>query len=546
MIPVLQHPSCVIYVRISDDREGAGLGVKSQTSDCRNLATRLGWDVTEVYVDNDLSAYSGKPRPEYRRLLADLQAGKAAAVLAWHTDRLHRSPTELEEYISICDPRGIVTHTVKAGPLDLSTPSGRMVARQLGAVARFESEHKADRLKTKHLVLAKEGKSTGGGYRPYGYRRIYDRPEPPHRLVREEIVPEEAEIIRECARRVLAGEALAGVCRDLNRRGIPTSSAGIWTAAQVRSLAEVGEDDVAQEIRRRLTEDETAAVIARDFGRRGVPTAFTGEWSTGTLARVLASARIAGMREHRPRSRHETRRVRLGEITGVGQWPAIISLADSTRLRALLSDPARRLSPGATGRYLLTGLIYCDLCKNRMTGRSKSGGKRMYLCDGQPGRPGCGRMAVRTEYVDAVIATGAAQILTTPGFRSALRDDQSGPDEAEVFAEIADCEQELVALAADHGAGEISRMEWMAARKPLQARMEAARSLLGRADVTRVLDGLPDDPAGMEMFLLDEELEASRRRAVIALVLERVFVRSAILRGSKIFDPSRLNPLWRF
>jgi site-specific DNA recombinase len=81
-----------IYCRISDDREGAGLGVARQEADCRERAKRLGWTVAGLYVDNDFSAYSGKIRPEYRRLLADLRAGVLDAVIAWHTDRLHRSP----------------------------------------------------------------------------------------------------------------------------------------------------------------------------------------------------------------------------------------------------------------------------------------------------------------------------------------------------------------------------------------------------------------------------------------------------------------------
>jgi len=49
-----------IYVRISSDRTGAGLGVARQEEDCLALCTRLGWIVYRVYIDNDVSAYSGK------------------------------------------------------------------------------------------------------------------------------------------------------------------------------------------------------------------------------------------------------------------------------------------------------------------------------------------------------------------------------------------------------------------------------------------------------------------------------------------------------
>jgi site-specific DNA recombinase len=158
-----------IYVRISDDREGAGLGVARQEADCRERAAAIGWWVVELYVDNDLSACSGKPRSAYRRLLADLEAGPADAVVAWHTDRLHRSPRELEEFIDICERRSVAVETVKSGPVDLGTPAGRAVARTLGAWARYKSEHKAERHQRKAVELAQAGKISGGGTRRYGY-----------------------------------------------------------------------------------------------------------------------------------------------------------------------------------------------------------------------------------------------------------------------------------------------------------------------------------------------------------------------------------------
>src|ERR1700733_413671 len=88
-----------IYVRISQDREGAGLGVKRQEQDCRELCAKLDFEAGDVYVDNDMSAYSGKPRPEYARMLQDAADGEFEAIVAWHTDRLHRSTRELEDFI---------------------------------------------------------------------------------------------------------------------------------------------------------------------------------------------------------------------------------------------------------------------------------------------------------------------------------------------------------------------------------------------------------------------------------------------------------------
>ena len=61
-------------MRISKDKTGGGLGVARQRADCEALAASLGWSVAGVYENNDISAYSGKRRPSYERMLADLRA----------------------------------------------------------------------------------------------------------------------------------------------------------------------------------------------------------------------------------------------------------------------------------------------------------------------------------------------------------------------------------------------------------------------------------------------------------------------------------------
>ncbi len=214
----------VIYTRISKDREGAGLGVGRQRQECAELAGQLGWVTVGHHSDNDLSAYSGKPRPGYRALLDDLEHGRADAVVVWHTDRLHRRPVELEEYINVCDPRGVITQTVKAGPLDLATPSGRMVARMLGSTARYEVEHAIERQQAAKLQAATAGRWKGGR-RPFGY-------EADGVTVREI----EALEIKRATDDLLAGISLHGIARDWNARGVTTSTGGVWKPTEVRKL----------------------------------------------------------------------------------------------------------------------------------------------------------------------------------------------------------------------------------------------------------------------------------------------------------------------
>src|SRR5680860_769955 len=100
--------SAAVYARISSDVSGEKLGVTRQLEDFRNLAKDRGWVIGEEYVDNDVSAYSGKPRPAYARMIADLQAGTRDAVIVYNLDRLHRRPVELEEFVALCEQLSLI------------------------------------------------------------------------------------------------------------------------------------------------------------------------------------------------------------------------------------------------------------------------------------------------------------------------------------------------------------------------------------------------------------------------------------------------------
>lgn len=213
-----------IYCRISRDREGSGLGVARQEADCRTLAATLGYEIVTVHTDNDVSAYSGKPRPGYTSLLAEVRGGDVDAVIAWHTDRLHRSPVELEQYVAACEQHGVKTQTVKAGELDLSTASGLMVARMLGAAARYEVHHSIERIVTAKKEAAEAGRWRGGR-RPFGYEKDGMT-----------VCQDEADKVLEATNALLAGVSLRGLVTEWNAAGIQTTSGNGWTPNSLRKI----------------------------------------------------------------------------------------------------------------------------------------------------------------------------------------------------------------------------------------------------------------------------------------------------------------------
>lgn len=211
-----------IYLRISQDHTGEALGVSRQLEDCREFAAKLDWPVVEVYTDNDISAISGKVRPDYHRMLRDVEAKKITAIVAWSPDRLYRRLADLENLIPVIEGHGITVRTVKAGDLDLTSAYGRMLARILGAIATGEGEVKAERWKRSWRQGREAGKVPGTGSRLFGYTRA------------GEVIEWEAEIARRMADDIVSGVPILTVSRWLETEGVLTTRGSVWRPITVR------------------------------------------------------------------------------------------------------------------------------------------------------------------------------------------------------------------------------------------------------------------------------------------------------------------------
>lgn len=213
----------VVYLRQSSDRSGLGAAVDRQREDCLKLCAERGWDITRVYADNDVSASSRKPRPEYVKMLAALEAREAEVLVAWHVDRLTRKITDLEHLIELAQRTGLRISTV-TGDLDLSTDAGRLVGRILASVARGEVERKGARQKRAQQQAAEQGRPAGGR-RAFGY-------EANGMAVRED----EAAQVVEAYKTVLQGGSLKGIARLWNESGSTSTAGNAWRHDSVRGV----------------------------------------------------------------------------------------------------------------------------------------------------------------------------------------------------------------------------------------------------------------------------------------------------------------------
>lgn len=400
-----------IYARISDDREGQRKGVDRQLPDCRAYCERNGLAVADEYVDNDLTASRkrGKrpPRPAFAQLFQRVKDGTTTTIVVWHLDRLYRDARELEDLIDLVEVTQVRIRTVSGGDFDLNVSDGRAMARVVVAFNMKESEDKSRRLRRKHLELAEEGRRHGGGSRHFGYL-------PDH----SNIDADEAALVRQAARRVLAGESIRSICAD-------------WTA-------------------------------------KGVPTVNGGAWSQTSLKRTLTAASIAGLREHRG-------------IIRPGTWPAILDETTWRRLRVILLDPDRRKNLAAR-RYLLSGFLVCGRCEARMVARPKADKRRAYVCASGPGFSGCGKMGVLAEPLEDVIVRLLFRRLDSPATLRAIARRHDDSDEqllAELAADEAALEQIAHDRYVERI---ISPGQFVAASQALEAKVAATKRRLRRKD----------------------------------------------------------------
>ncbi len=299
-----------------------------------------------IFSDNGRSGWQkpgGPPpaRPRWDGMIAAGKAGEFGGLLTWKLDRFARNVRDGED---LADLR-VLLDGPDSGRIDLRTAHGLSTFRKQIEAATHSSHETSEKVRAAFTDMVASGYRVGGSGRLFGFEVLSlaefdgddDEDSAPAAVVRED----EAGIVRELARRLLAGETVQSMAADLNARGITTTRGGQWAPRN----------------------------LSRTLGNPlyGGWLAYKGE----------PVARLAGVEPILDEDTYQAVQAKLG---------------------------ARKRGPKQSGRYPLSGTAVCGnpACSRRgtMAGHPRSGGQRAYICPRANG--GCGQSVLAAPAEDIV------------------------------------------------------------------------------------------------------------------------------------------------
>lgn len=444
-----------VYARLSARKYGGAKKrrneletVERQITETRAWAARMGIIISEdhIYIDNHLSAWKKNGnRPAFQNMIHAAKRGEFPGILVWKIDRFTRRTKDAIAFCDLAEEHHVLIDGPTSGRYDLQSPDDRKAFRDAASEAEHSSDITSQRVTSWFREARPQGLQIAPG-RVFGFEvlskaREYDDDKMPIQR------PEEAEIVREIARRKVHANPKTGRA-------------------------------------------ETWRELADDLNKRGILTTRGNKWLPSVLAVTIRHPRNVG---YQTENKQPTA---LMPATYPDGTPYVPMLDTETYLALIAPLVASRETRGRLpdGSYPLSGVAVCGNCGRTLAGGGrgrrtdttpKSEGYRRYVCPESAG--GCG-ISVRAVDLEQMTRDEVVRVSADPGLRAqvAVRDRELDLARETLRQDLARTEAELVTLDEQMAGLEVRHLKRDVREVAYRAMKDTLDELIGKAEARRV------------------------------------------------------------
>ena len=313
-----------LYIRLSkeDESEGPSQSVQNQKSLLEEFVRQQRLSVYDTYVDDGFSGTSFD-RPDFNRMIADIEARKVNLVITKDLSRLGRDYIMTGHYMERYFPEHRVRYISLLDGIDTGVDS---TANDITPFRAIMNDMYAKDISKKIKSVKRDKQRKGlfiGGKPVYGYKM---HPTEKNRIIVDEAV---APVVRRIFAMALSGMSCRKIAQQLNEEQVPTPA----TYAHLP--------------------------VAR-------PGAYTGLWSSERISDLLQNETYIGnMVQGRSvkisyKSKKCLKQERENWVVVEGTHEPLVDAETFRKVRMLVNS--RKHTRSRTYDYLLRGLVYCHEC----------------------------------------------------------------------------------------------------------------------------------------------------------------------------------------
>lgn len=322
-----------IYARLSREDESAteSDSIKNQIDIITRFVLEKDWIIADTYCDD---GYTGTnfDRPAFKRMMADIETGKINMIVTKDFSRLGRDIIETNNYIQKVFPtKGIRYVTVNDG-IDTNDDNSYFNSTFLSLFNDLYPRDISKKVRTVMDTKRKNGEFIGA-FAPYGYKKSKENR---NKLIIDE---EAAAIVRRIFNMYLSGIGVKGIAKILNQEMIPCPS----------------------EYKRKKYRNYNNAITKTNL------------WKSDTIKSFLISPTYIGCIAQ-GKYKKINHKVNMLKTLAKDKWiiventhEPIIDKETFDEVQNILQNRSNTKYSTVRKGHLLTGLIYCGDCGQKMT-----------------------------------------------------------------------------------------------------------------------------------------------------------------------------------